>query len=234
MKKFEAEAAELRNRVVEMGNVAEEMVGLAVDAISAPGRDELIRRVIERESQLDLAQIELDEAAVRLMTVYSPVAGDLRFVMTVSRITAELERIGDHAVNMCEAIQLMVAKSQSPPLTMIIKMGAVVRTMTSDALNAFLQSDAVGAQTSIASDDMVDALNDQVVEELLSDEVVREVVTTTGKDIAGRLAQMLIARSLERIADHTTNICEEIIYMEKGEDIRHARSIARAENNRES
>ena len=128
----------------------------------------------------------------------------------------------------------MVAKSDSPPLPLVVKMGSVVRTMFSDALNALLQSDETAALSSIASDDLVDALNDQIVGELLNAEVVREAVNTTSEGIAGRLAQMLIARSLERIGDHTTNICEEIIYMERGEDIRHARSIEKAENQSKS
>ncbi len=220
MKKFESELAELRQRVVAMGNLAEEMVGYAVDALTAPGRDDLIRQVVIMEEELDQLQLTLDKEAIRLLTVYSPVAGDLRFVMSVSRITAEVERMGDHAVNMCQAIQLMASKTGAPPLSILLKMANVVRTMVSDALNAFLHDDIHKARATIASDDMVDVLNDQLVEELLSDELVRQAVDGP-KDIAGALAQMLIGRSLERIADQSTNVSEEVIYMVKGTDIRH-------------
>ena len=221
MKKFEDELAGLRQKVVEMGNLAERMVGNAVDAISAPGRDELIRKVVDDEEALDQYQLTLDKEAIRLLTVYSPVAGDLRFVMSVSRITSEVERMGDHACNMCQAIQLMASKTSAPPLPMLLRMAGVVRSMVSDALDAFLHDDVAKARATIAADDMADALNDQLIEELLSDEVVKTAVDDSSKDIAGALSQMLIGRSLERIADQSTNVCEEIIYMVQGDDIRH-------------
>lgn len=220
MKKFSDELGALRQKVVEMGNLAEQMVGNAIDAISAPGRDELIRKVVEDEEVLDQMQLGLDKESIRLLTIYSPVAGDLRFVMSVSRITAELERMGDHACNMCQAIQLMASKTGAPPLPMLLRMSGVVRTMVSDALDAFLHDDVAKARSTIASDDMADALNDQLIEELLSDEVVHTAMDDS-KDIAGALAQMLIGRSLERIADQSTNVSEEIIYMVRGDDVRH-------------
>ncbi len=227
MKKFETELGELRQKVVEMGNLAEEMVGSAVDAMTAPGRDELIRQVVVQEEQLDQLQLALDKESIRLLTVYSPVAHDLRFIMSVIKITTEVERIGDHAVSVCQAIQLMVSKTSTPPLPMLLKMAAAVRTMVSDALNAFLHDDVQKAHATIDADDIVDVLNDQLVEELLSDEVVRAVVDVP-KDIAGALSQMLIGRSLERIADQSTNVSEEVIYMVGGKDVRHTKSTGRA------
>ena len=141
MKRFEAELGELRQKVVEMGNLAEQMVGTSVEAITAPGRDDLIRQVVIQEEQLDQMQLALDKESIRLLTVYSPVAHDLRFIMSVTKITSEVERMGDHAVNMCQAIQLMVSKTGVPPLPMLLKMAGAVRTMVSDALNAFLHDD---------------------------------------------------------------------------------------------
>ena len=227
MKKFENELGELRQKVVEMGNLAEEMVGDAIDAITAPGRDGLIRRVVVQEERLDRMQLMIDEDSIRLLTVYSPVAHDLRFIMSVTKITTDLERIGDHAVNMCQAIQLRASKTSAPPLPMLLRMALVVRTMVSDALNAFLHDDVQKAQATIGSDDIVDVLNDQLVEELLSDEVVHAAVEGP-MDIAGALSQMLIGRSLERIADQSTNVSEEVIYMVRGEDVRHTKSTGRA------
>jgi len=227
MKKFETELGKLRQKVVEMGNLAEKMVGIAVDAITAPGRDELIRQVVVQEEQLDQMQLALDKESIRLLTVYSPVAHDLRFIMSVTKITSEVERIGDHAVNMCQAIQLMASKTGTPPLPTLLKMAGAVRTMVSDALNAFLHDDIKKAQATIDADDIVDVLNDQLVEGLLSDEVVRAAVDER-KDIAGALSQMLIGRSLERIADQSTNVCEEVVYMVGGEDVRHKKSTGRA------
>lgn len=224
MKKFEQELANLRQNVVEMGNLTEKMVGNAIEAISSSEDNKLIKTVADQEEQLDKMQLQIDNDAIRLLTVYSPVAGDLRFIMSVSRITNELERIGDHTTNMCESVQLMTAKASGPVLPDIPKMANIVRSMVSDALNSFLHGDSKTAQSTIAQDDMVDALNDQIIEELLSDDLVREVLTGN-QDIAGALAQMLIARSLERIADQATNISEEIVYMVKGDDIRHRDSL---------
>ena len=220
MKKLEEDFASLRRLVIEMGNLTEEMVVNAIKAIDAGERDELIAVVMSDEYRLDQMQLEIDKEAIRLLTVYSPVAGDLRFVMSVSRITAELERIGDHATNMCESIQLMASKALMEVEPEVRQMGAIVNDMVSDALNAFLHNDHRRARSTIAKDDLVDTINDQIVKELLSDELVKEVLAGK-RDIAGALSQMLIARSLERIADQATNISEEVVYMVKGDDIRH-------------
>lgn len=224
MKKMERELAFLRQKVTDMGNLTEKMVLLASEGLADSQKSsEPFHRVMEHENRLDLMQLEIDKEAVRLLTVYSPVAADLRTVMSVSRIAAELERIGDQAVNLCESVQLMMAKTELQLLPGIHKMATVVKGMISDTLNAFVQSDIRKAQATIAGDNMVDVLNDQILEELLSLERVREVLSGP-KDIAAALSQLLIARSLERIADLCTNISEEVVYLVKGRDIRHSTS----------
>jgi phosphate transport system protein len=220
MKKFDHELGDLRQRVVAMGNLAESMVRKAIYFMASPQDGRIAEQVLRYEEQLDLMQLETDKEAIRLLTVYSPVAADLRFILSVSRITAEVERIGDHATNMCENVRLMVSKSDVSPLPEVSKMAKIVSGMVGNALHAFLQNDSRKARSTIAADDMVDALNDQIIQKLLNDEGVREVLAGP-QDIAGALAQILIARSLERIADQSTNICEEVIYTVKGHDIRH-------------
>lgn len=220
MKKMDHDLSVLRQQVIDMGNLTEQMVLQAVDLISFGENRETINQVLDEEARLDQMQLEIDKEAVRLLTVYSPVAGDLRLILSISRITAELERIGDHAVNMCESLHLMISKDQLQVMPEVQKMGNVVKTMVSDALNSFVQSDIFKAKATIASDNMVDALNDQVVGELLSLEVVRKMLNGPS-EVAGALAQILIARSLERIADQATNISEEVVYMVQGDDIRH-------------
>ena len=222
MKQLEQELEALRSRVIEMGSLTESMVVQAIDAV-AKANIHVIGPVFEAEERLDQLQVEIDGEAIRIMTVYSPVAGDLRLVLSVSRITAELERIGDHATNMCESLQLMTSQSNARPLAELVKMGGFVKEMVRDALTAFGQRDSKKAMATIASDNMVDALNDQIVKELLQDEVVRDVVEAK-RDIAGSLSQILIASSLERIGDQATNISEEVVYMVDGSDIRHATS----------
>lgn len=230
MKKLEQDMGELRQIVIEMGNLTEAMVTKAIKAIDSNERDELIKLVLEEEERLDQMQLDIDKEAIRILTVYSPVASDLRFVMSVSRITAELERVGDHAVNMCESIQLMASKAIGEVDAQVQRMSQVVSGMVSDALNAFMHSDARLARSTIANDDLVDTLNDHIIEELLSDQVVHEVLTEK-RDVAGAFSQMLIARSLERIADQATNISEEVVYMVKGDDIRHQDAPSVVDNN---
>ena len=220
MKKMEHDLSVLRQRVIDMGNLTEQMVLQAIDAVTDASDHAIVERVMQEENRLDQMQLEIDKEAVRLLTLYSPVAGDLRLILSISRITAELERIGDHAVNMCESLQLMISENQLQLMPEVQKMAVVVKAMVSDALNSFVQSDIRKAKATIASDNMVDALNDQVVGEVLSLEVVREMLKGP-KEVAGALAQVLIARSLERIADQATNVSEEVVYMVKGDDIRH-------------
>ena len=220
MKKFEKELANLRQAVVAMGEVTESMVAAATDAISSPHNQSLLEQVLSQEKRLDHMQLEIDREAIRLLTVYSPVAGDLRFILSIFRITAELERIGDHATNMCENVQLMASKTDAEPLAAIPKMGGIVRGMVSSALDAFLHSDSSSAEAVVAKDDAVDALNDQILEALLGEPAPGEF-DVGSRDIAIATAQVLIARSLERIADQSTNISEEVVYMVKGDDIRH-------------
>ena len=220
MKKLEHDLEELRNQVIAMGNLTESMINAAI-AVLIDYSEERVATIIENESILDQKQLDIDQEAIRILTVYSPVAADLRLVLSVNRITAELERIGDHAVNLCENIQLMMSKTDSRPLTELKNMSNVVCGMISDALDSFSQQNSRKAKETIAKDDLVDALNDQIIETLLSDEVVKKALVGP-TDIAGNMAQILIARSFERIADQCTNICEEVVYMVKGTDIRHA------------
>ncbi|MBJ43889.1 MAG: hypothetical protein CMJ80_11565 [Planctomycetaceae bacterium] len=137
----------------------------------------------------------------------------------IARITAELERIGDHSMNIRESVSLLGEYSPTDLLPALLRMVNIVNGMVNDALNAFSQRDITKAQSTIANDNIVDALNDQIVGDLLHLDVVRKV--KGGADMSLPLAQMLIARSLERIADQATNISEEVVYMVKGDDIRH-------------
>jgi len=221
MKKQERDQEQLMASTVQMGSLAQSMVNNAVKVISDLSNDRMVKTVMDQETKLDAKQLEIDKEAVRQLTVYSPVAGDLRLVLSVSRVAAELERMGDHAVNMCENLQLLRAKSHVNPIGPIKKMAEIVCVMVSDALAALSRADYETARTTIANDDLVDALNDQIVEELLSDEIVKRAVEEDASGIVGAMAQILIARSLERIADQATNISEEVVYMIKGHDIRH-------------
>src|SRR6266851_9165158 len=135
MKKFEQELEHLKRRVMEMGGITEEMVAWASEALVDHDQS-AIERVLADEAKLDRFQLEIDGEAVRLITIYTPIAKDLRFLLMVARINAELERIGDQAVNNCEYVQTLKAAPPGP-LDDISKMCDITRTMVRDALEAF-------------------------------------------------------------------------------------------------
>ncbi len=213
MKKFEQELDSLKRRVMEMGQTTEAMVAKSTAAVI--DRDAgAFEQVLADEATLDQFQLEIDGEAVRLITIYTPIAKDLRFLLMVTRINAELERIGDQAVNNCEYVQTL-SVPPAGPLSDISKMSELTLAMVRDALTAFDQEDIEMAESVLKNDDDVDQLYNQTFSDLLADPT----------DDADRLSRsmnlILVARSLERIADHATNICEEVIYMVNSEDIRH-------------
>jgi phosphate transport system protein len=213
MRKFEQELDSLKRRVMEMGQTTEEMVAKSTAAIIDRNPD-AIEQVLTDEATLDRFQLEIDGEAVRLITIYAPIARDLRFLLMVSRINAELERIGDQAVNNCEYVQTM-SGAPAGPISDISRMSALTLAMVHDALTAFDQEDIAMAESVLKNDDDVDQLYYQTFSDLLAD-------PADDKDRLSRSMNLiLVARSLERIADHATNICEEVIYMVNSEDIRH-------------
>ena len=219
MKKFEQELTDLKRRVVDMGEVCQSMIAQAVKSLVE--RDAAyIKQVFASEEKLDQFQISIDNEAIRLITVYTPVASDLRFLLMVARINTEIERMGDQAVNMCEYVELLLAEPELKPLVDLPRMAELTRGMVDDALQAFLSRDTDKAKETLGVDDVVDALNDQIFRELLTYGMEK------AENLPRCMALVLVARSLERIADHATNICEEVVYMVKGEDIRHQPEIS--------
>ena len=211
MKKLESELNGLRQMLVEMAGLAEQMVDQAVAAISADDPSPHSTQVHQWESRMDQLEVEIDRLAVRLLTVYGPVAHDLRFVVSASRINSELERIGDNAMNVCESIKLLARRQENTETGMLIQLGEHVRRMVGDTVVSLKERDPVKSRQTIAMDDQIDEINDRIVAKQLE----------STEDLSGTIAQVLIARSLERVADQCTNVCEEIVFLEQGDDIRH-------------
>ena len=209
MKHFQQELSALKQRVVDMGHLAASMVAGSSDALIKGERSHL-PQVLADEPTLDRFQVEIDGEAIRLMTIYAPVAKDLRFLLMIVRINSELERIGDQAVDNCEYVKLL--SDRQPPLDDLSRMSEIVLGMVHDALQAFQEEDTHKAQAVMRLDDRVDALDAQVFRELLEH---------PADSPARSMSLILVARSLERIADHATNICEEVFYLVEGADIRH-------------
>lgn len=214
MKKFEQELASLKQRVMEMGALAESMIAWASDSLIKRDRA-IIAQVLAAEEKLDRLQVEIDSEAIRLITIYTPIAKDLRFLLMVVRINTELERIGDQAVNNCEYVEMFLSDPPPRPLNDLSSMTDITCGMVHDALQAFDQEDLQKARQVLKLDDAVDRLNALTFRDLLADR-------TDDPDVIKRcMSLILLARSLERIADHATNICEEVVYVVQGEDIRH-------------
>ncbi len=222
MKKFDNELMAVLRDLSEMANLAREMVALMVEAIKDRTRDRL-PEVYEAEGRLNRMQTQIDRQAIRMLTVYGPVAKDLRFVLVCTHVTAQLERMGDQVVNIVQSLKMMRSPPASHPvLPDVTKMADMVLEIVDEAADAFFSKNLDKAIATRERDDLIDAMNDQVINELLTDEVLRQVLSgATG--IADAVAQILIARYLERIADQATNICKEVIYMVKGDDVRHKR-----------
>ena len=212
MKQFQQELTELKQRVLDMGALAESMVAGASHALITAERDG-IQQVLANEPALDRFQIEIDREAIRLITIYAPVAKDLRFLLMIARINSELERIGDQAVDNCEYVKLLTGPR--PSHDDLSKMSEIVLGMVHDALQAFQEEDTQQARAVLGLDDRVDALNARIFRDLL------EHPAADAGSRARSMGLILVARSLERIADHATNICEEVFYLVEGADIRH-------------
>jgi phosphate transport system protein len=214
MKKFEQELAMLKQRIGEMGVLAEAMVAAASNALIDAERA-AIEQVRTSEPRLDRFQVEIDREAIRLITVYSPVAKDLRFLLMMLRITSELERIGDQAVDNCKYVEILPSNAPPTPLRELSTMSVMTLRMVHEALRAFEHEDIDNAQAVIELDDEVDAMNAETFRHLLEQRATDPGLVTRG------IGLILAAQSLERIADHATNICEEVFYLVEGEDIRH-------------
>ena len=214
MRRFELELDALKAKILEMGVVAERMVARASEALVKRDRA-IVADVLEGEETLDRFQVEIDGEAVRLITVYTPTAKDLRFLLMVVRINTELERIGDQAVNNCEYVEMFLSDPPPRPLHDLSRMTDIACEMVHGALAAFASEDVEMARRVVALDDQVDELNRQTFKDLLAE-------GADAPDMVKRsMSLVLLARSIERIADHAENICEEVVFLVKGEDIRH-------------
>ncbi len=222
MKKFDKELAVLQKNLSDMGDLAKSMVLLITEAVKDRTQD-VHDELQTREDRLNQMQMDIDGDAIRMLTVYGPVAKDLRYVLVCTHVTAQFERMGDQAVNICQSMRLMRSDPASlPMLPELPKMADLVCEIVDDSLDAYFSRNPDKAAAIRSRDDLVDALNDQVIAELLTDEVLREVLSGA-RDIGDAVAQILVARYLERIADQATNICKEVIYLVCGDDVRHKR-----------
>ena len=211
---FDEELKSLKEKLLEMASRAEEQIALAVRGLKE--RDEkLTCEVLEREAAVNLLDIEVDEMAMRLLALRQPLAADLRFITSAMKIGSDLERIGDLAVNIAERSLDLLKHPQLKPLLDIPRMAELAKGMVRDALSAFINGDDRLAKAVCERDDQVDQLNNQIFRELLTYMIEDSGTISRAVDL------ILVGRHLERIADHATNIAEDVIYMVKGKTIKH-------------
>jgi phosphate transport system protein len=210
---FEADLQELRERLLAMGSVAETMIHKSVAALVSR-QEPLVQEVLAHEEEMDLLCIEIDDRCFTLLALQQPMASDLRFLVGAIKINSDLERIADQTVSIALRAQSLITQPEVKPLIDIPRMARLAQEMVRKSLDAFVGRDAELARAVIDADDDVDSLRDQVFRELLT-YMMADTAT-----IPRALALILISRNLERIADHATNIAEDVIYIVRGEDVR--------------
>lgn len=214
MRHFEAELDELRTLLLEMSGLVEAAIYRSVLALVR--RDEAqAEDVFRNEARINRLQIEIDDKATRLLALEQPVAKDLRLIAAAIKINNDLERMGDEAVNIAgHSVSLMRELPVSPPID-IPHMAGLVESMVRKALDAFVKADGEMARGILVSDDVVDDLWDATLDELIT------YMRSHPEAVSQCVNLMFVAKNLERIADHATNIAEDVIYLAEGVDVRH-------------
>ncbi|HKJ92318.1 MAG TPA: phosphate signaling complex protein PhoU [Longimicrobiales bacterium] len=211
---FQDELDELKARLVHMAGLAEERVAKAVTALLDRDTD-TAGQVVKGDSDIDALEMEIDERALQLLARQQPMARDLRFIAMAMKIGNDLERVGDHAVNIAENVHFIVAQPTFPPLPEIEEMVRLASKMLNDALDSFVGSDPTLARDVLLRDDRVDELHENVFRILLT------YMMDDPRRINPALDMLLISRNLERIADLATNIAEDVVFMVEGRTIKH-------------
>lgn len=213
---FEQQMQELSEKILRLGGMVEEAIGRSVRALV--DRDtEMARRVIAGDKQIDLLELEVDELCIELLARNQPMARDLRFITTAMKITPDLERIADHAVNIGERT---IELNEEPPLKVLVDlplMAMRAQEMLRGALDAFVRHDSAAAMSIIRMDDDLDRRMEQIFRVLLS-HMIEDPTTITRA-----LRLTFVAKYFERIGDQATNICEQVIYMSDARVIKHGR-----------
>ncbi len=211
---FDDELKDLKQKLIEMSSIIEEMIAKSVIALK-DRKKEFIDEVLEKEKTVNMMQITIDDMALKLIALRQPAAGDLRFIVSAIKINSDLERIGDLAVNISQCTEKLLKEPQVKPLIDIPRMAEISQSMVKDAIDSFIKQDSSLARDVCRRDDLVDNLNAQIFRELLI------YMLQDTKIINRAIGLILVARNLERIADHATNIGEDVYYIVEGKDIRH-------------
>ena len=211
---FETEMQALRNRLLSMGAMVEERVHQAVEALMERNAG-AAERIVAGDQEVNELQIEVDDRCLKLLALQQPMASDLRLITAAMKINADLERIGDQAVNIAENSLKLMNNAPLKPIIDLPRMAEIAEAMTRDSLDAFVRKDVALARSVLARDDEVDQLKDHIFRVLLT------YMMADPGTIERALSLILVSRNLERIADHATNIAEDVIFVVEAKDVRH-------------
>jgi len=211
---------DLKSRLVDMAGLVQQMIKATIDQLVS--RDaKLSDTIFGYEKEVNIQEIVMDDKCLKLIALNQPVGADLRFITSAMRINSDLERMGDEAVNISEMALDLIKYPELKPLIDIPKMADIVRNMVEDSIKAFNTNDSELAKAVLEKDDEVDDLKDMVFKDL-------KVYMTESSDpitIERAVDLIMVARSIERIGDHATNISEDVIFMVHGKDIRHPKTF---------
>jgi phosphate transport system protein len=211
---FQKELQELKEDLLKMAALVEETISVAVQSLVKRDSN-LAKKTFEREDRINRMEIDIEDTCLKLLALMQPMAVDLRFITSAMKITTDLERMGDQAVNIAERAVSLNQEPQLKPYIDIPRIAEITQSMVKDVLDAFINSDSKLARSVCERDDMVDGLNDQVFRELLT------FMMSDSQTITRAIHLMIVCRCLERIADHATNIAEDVIFLVDARVIKH-------------
>ena len=211
---FEDELKALKNRLITMGGLVEERLHRAMTAL-IQCREELAHQVIREDDEIDAFEVEIDDRCLKLLALQQPLASDLRLITSAMKITTEIERVGDKAASIARCALTLIPLPPLKPLIDIPRMAEMAQHLVHDALDAFVRRDPDLARSVLERDREVDELRDQLFRELLT------YMMADPATIQRALALIMISRHIERVADHATNVAEDVIFLVEAMDVRH-------------
>ena len=214
-KHFRKELETIKKRILTLGSMVEDLVHDSVKAVDRIDAD-LADQIIKKDSEIDETEVDIEEECLKVLALHQPVAVDLRFIIAVIKINNELERIGDQAVNIAQRVQV-IAKRPKPPFWFdYSEMGEKAQKMLRMSLDALVNLDVDLAYRVITMDDEVDQIKSDAYDK------IKQAIQDLPERVGYYINLLLISRHLERLADHATNIAEEVIYLVEGEIFRHS------------
>lgn len=211
---FHDELSELKVGLLNMSGEAQAALAAAVEAVLQRDGDKA-RDVIAGDKEIDHLELEVEETVIRLLATQQPMARDLRFLTAAMKISNDLERVGDHAVNIAQSAERLLAARPIVPEPELLEMARQARTMLADALDAFVRGDAQAGRAICRRDDSVDALHQSMFRILLTHMMEDPHIIGTAMEL------FLVSRNLERVADLATNIAEDVVFLVEGKSIKH-------------